>query len=123
MYQTQTALALEYDVEQQGNALVVRLRGAAGHYQTNVLQRCLQDIQARLLPLVIMDLSGLNLIASAALGALIALQRLLTARQSQLRFVSLSDTVQQVFTAMRLDRLFSISTSTKQASASESLSA
>jgi anti-anti-sigma factor len=100
--------ALDYELHQQADVLLVRLRGSADHAQTAALQRCFRDVQSQLRTIVVLDLSELTFIASAALGALIALNRFIESRQGELWLTQVPANIRGVLACTHLDRHFRI---------------
>ena len=66
----------------------------------------------------VLDLDGVKFVDSSGLGALIACQRQLSARQGDLRLCALSQTVRALFDLMRMNRVFSLHASRAEAVAS-----
>ena len=64
---------------------------------------------------IIVDLSGVNVMNSAGLGVLIAMQTEIDKRKGRLTIVGLQPLMQEIFTRMRLEELFELEESVEKA--------
>lgn len=101
---------LEFDhrMEWSEESLLVCLRGQIVYETLIPFESCCQAIRAEPRRTVVLDLSELMYIASAALGSLLGLRRWLEARGSCLRISALSREAREVLRITGLARVFSI---------------
>lgn len=90
----------------RGQVLSITLRGAVTHEAAAVLQHCMRTLQRQFQPVVVLDLSGLQFIASAGLGALVAMRELVRVRGGELRLAAPTPAVLEILTITGLGRLF-----------------
>jgi anti-anti-sigma factor len=99
-------------MERRDETLLVWLRGHIVYETLTRFEFCCDAIRAEPRPTVVLDLSELTYIASAALGALLSLRRWLEARGSCLRISALSREAREVLRITGLARVFSIDAET-----------
>jgi anti-anti-sigma factor len=94
----------------RNETLLVSLRGEIVYETLIAFESCCEAVRAEPRPTVLLDLSELTYIASAALGSLLGLRRWLEARGSCLRISALSEEAREVLRITGLARVFSIDT-------------
>jgi anti-anti-sigma factor len=97
-------------MEWSNETLLVSLRGEIVYETLKAFESCCEGVRAEPRPTVLLDLSELTYIASAALGSLLGLRRWLEARGSCLRISALSGEAREVLRITGLARVFSIDT-------------
>jgi anti-anti-sigma factor len=95
-------------MESSADTLRVYLRGQLVYETLGSTERCWEAVRAAFKPSVVLDLSAVTFIASAALGSLLGLRRWLESRGSRLRVSAVSPEVRRVLTATGLHRFFAI---------------
>jgi anti-sigma B factor antagonist len=100
--------SLEIDVERHGRVVVVRLRGSAGMAQAERLCNQLKTLGAERPAITVLDLSQLDFIGSAGLGAI--LQGYLRSRcyHGHIRLAAPQPRVLAVLERTRLMKLFGV---------------
>lgn len=90
---------------------VFRLRGSLDAASTPPLDQLVNELlkpDALIVPIVVFDLSEIDMMGSLAMGAFIRLHRGLTLRHSSLRLATLPPSVLGAMKHARLDRFFEI---------------
>jgi anti-sigma B factor antagonist len=107
--------SLEIDVERHGRVVVVRLRGSAGMVQAERLCNRLETLGAERPAITVLDLSQLDFIGSAGLGAI--LQGYLESRcyHGHVRLAAPQPRVRAVLERTRLVKLFDVYETVEQA--------
>jgi len=96
-------------VERRGEAVVARAQ--ARHLDDEALKGLMRSIDeasgtAGGIRLVVLDLSGVSMLPSMALGLLVQINGKCKAREQRLKLAGVSAQVRQVFSITRLDRAF-----------------
>ncbi|MDP9172912.1 MAG: STAS domain-containing protein [Planctomycetota bacterium] len=97
-------LAIEIDARPAGT--VVRLKGCAGIHEGPVLERALTRICAGKPCLLILDMSQLTMIASLALGQMVAVKKTMERTGGKIRLAAVSPPVMGTLRHARLDSIF-----------------
>lgn len=102
-------------VEEVGGVLVlhieaVRLDGAVGTVLRNTVASKIERMNK-----VAVDISGVKLVDSGGLGALVALLKSVTAQQGRLALVGMQKPVRMMFELSRMDRQFLLTDELQQA--------
>jgi anti-anti-sigma factor len=94
------------DVTETGPAIVVKLKGTIGVVEVTVVDAELAKIAARTPPLVVLDLSGLMMIGSSAMGSLVGFRKDITKAGGVVRMAAVPPIVRESFRRALLDKLF-----------------
>lgn len=97
---------LQIQVEEQPDVMIVRMKGEAGISSSGKLEFELTRLCARKPNFMIIDLSGVSMIASLAMGQLIAVQRAIVRDGGKVRFAAVQPMVLDSFKHARLDKVF-----------------
>jgi anti-anti-sigma factor len=99
----------EFDHSRQSSpdALLVYMRGQMGYETLDATEGCWQAVRHAFRRSVLLDLSQVTYMASAALGSLCGLRRGLESQGSSLRIVAISTEVHSIMEASGLLRIFS----------------
>jgi len=94
------------DVKRAGDALVLKftrtdMTDAA--FITTVGNEIYQLLEGVDKPKVVIDFSGVERLSSATLGMLVALRKVLTRQQGQMRVANIADDLMEIFKMTRLD--------------------
>jgi len=113
----ETALgqSLKIEVQRSGCAMVVRLCGCAGILEGQPLRTVLEKLAGEKVPIIILDLSALDFIGAAGLGAFIAAYLKAREHRTQMRIVAPQLQVLEVLQRTCLVRLFPIHFSVAEA--------
>lgn len=106
---------LQLDVQDRGRATVVVVRGSAGIQDADRLKAALEELVAEKVPLVVLDLSGMDFICSLGLGAIINAHLKSRHHQGQIRLVNPRKTIRDLLETTRLTRLFPLYSDVEQA--------
>jgi anti-anti-sigma factor len=101
-------LDLDHRMEWGEDTLLVSLRGPLVYETLEPLQACWEAVRAEPRPRVVLDLSEVTFMASAALGSLVGLWRWLEARGYGLRLSALSLDVRHVLHLTGLEQILPI---------------
>jgi anti-anti-sigma factor len=93
---------------QKPQGMVVSAAGDVGMIELDELNKHLQSIIQQHPPLVVLDLAGITMLASAAMGALVAFRRDMGKAGSKVRLAALKPQVREAFRRAFLDKLFDI---------------
>jgi len=99
---------VEIDVEDRDGASLVTVTGQVTAAETNHLSAALEDLAAKKAGLIIVDLSGVNLITSEGLGVLIRARKDAAEYDGRLVLCGLAGNVLDVFKMTRLDKVFAM---------------
>lgn len=99
---------LDVRVDRQAGVAVVRVRGSAGMTEAEPFGRRLEQLADEPFDLIVLDLSDLEFISSAGLGALVRAHGRLGGGRGRLRLVHPRPMVLRVLETMRLTRLFEV---------------
>ena len=110
---------LRIDVEEQGDAAVIRLVGSANMDAAADLQERLVELADAPRRRLILDLSGLDFVSSVGLGAIIAAHLRCRHHKCQISLVAPQTRILELLEVTRLTRLFTIHESVKAAMAAE----
>ena len=102
----------DYWTESNADTLRVYLRGQLVYETLDSIEACWEIVRAGPKPSVVIDLSGVDFVGSAAMGSLLGLRRWLGARGCCLRIARMSEEVRDVLEMTGLDRVFSIDDAT-----------
>jgi anti-anti-sigma factor len=97
-------LQIEIDKRDEG-VVITRLVGEAGVANLDDMERQLNRIQAMKPPLLVIDCSGLTLIASIGMGALVSLNSTVNRAGGVMRLAGVNE---QVFTALQRAKLHEV---------------
>lgn len=110
-----TESELELDVEDRGQAIVVRIVGSAGMNEAEAMRRELVRLANRQIPVIVLDLSDLEFISSLGLGAIIAGHLKSRHHNGQIKLVNPRPAVMKLLETTRLTKLFAIYDTVEQA--------
>jgi len=110
---------LKLDVRQVGSAAVVCVSGSAGITEAERLRLRLEKLAEKKMPLIILDLSEMNFICSAGLGAIISAHLKCRHHDGKIRLVSPEPAIMELLATTRLTKLFDIYDSVEQAAQSD----
>ncbi len=97
-----------YRTESSAEVLWVHLRGQLVYETLKATEACWEAVRAAARPSVILDLSHVSFMGSAALGSLLSLRLSLAARGCSLRISAVSVPVRQILEVTGLIRVFTI---------------
>ncbi|HUU58151.1 MAG TPA: STAS domain-containing protein [Phycisphaerae bacterium] len=103
------------DVEETGSTAVVRIRGSAGMTQAEPMRRQLEQLAARQVSLIVLDLSQMEFISSLGLGAIITGYLKSRHHNGRIRLVNPRPAVRKLLEMTRLTKLFPIYPTVEQA--------
>ena len=99
---------LRLDIEREGRAHIVRLRGSASMEQVEDLHRRLVELIEPAVPNLVLELSELDFISSAGIGAIIAAHLKARAHEGALRMVNPTPAIRNLLRLLRIDRQIEI---------------
>ena len=105
---TQQTSLLTVDLSQVDHTLIARVSGDLGLRSNEAFERELTRIVLHHPPVVVIDLSGVPMIASICMGALVAVHRSLSQNRASLRLTGLRPDVLEAFRRARLHTFFDI---------------
>jgi anti-sigma B factor antagonist len=108
-------MQLELDVESRGEATVVAVRGSAGMQDADRLRSALEELAEKKVPVIVLDLSGMDFICSLGLGAIINGHLKSRHHKGQIRLVNPQKPIRDLLETTRLTRLFPIYADVDQA--------
>jgi anti-sigma B factor antagonist len=120
---TATRNRFRLEVERNGPAAVVRIRGTAGTEEAPDLQEKLEELTFQRVPVIVLDLGAMDFISSMGLGAIIAGHLRARKYQGEIRLASPSPAVAQLLETTRLTQLFGIYPTVQEALQSSRISA
>ncbi len=88
---------------------VLRIEGSLDAMSTPELRPTIEELIADRVPKVAVDLSGLRLIDSSGVGAIVSLYKRMRAQQCEVSVRGLRDQPLAIFRLLRLDRVFASS--------------
>ena len=99
-----------YDIEMEGGAAVIRFQGTAiSHEQMlEINQACEDKLRYDNTKLFIFDLTGVELFASACIGALVELLREVEPTRGRIAIASASENVAFLFRITKLEDIFGL---------------
>ncbi len=100
--------SFEYRMESSADELRVYLRGQLVYETLQATESCWGAVRAGAMPRVVLDLSEVSFMASAALGSLLSLRHSLASRGCSLGISAMSDDVREIMEVSGLKRLFTI---------------
>lgn len=106
---------LQIDVDERGEATVVAVRGSAGMQDADRLRMTLEELAERKVPLIVLELSGMDFICSLGLGAIINGHLKSRHHKGQIRLVNPQKSIRDLLETTRLTRLFPIYADVDQA--------
>ncbi len=98
--------SLKLDVDQVGEAAVVRIIGSVSISDADALRSCLEDLTDRKLTTIVLDLTEMAFICSSGLGAIISAHIKARHHKGQIRLVNPRSPVRQLLETTRLTKLF-----------------
>jgi anti-anti-sigma factor len=96
----------DHSLESSDDQLQVTLSGQLVYETLDSIELCWEAVRSQPRPSVVLDLSAVTFIASAALGSLLALRRWLTSRGCRLAIAAMSTEVRETLDVSGLKRLF-----------------
>lgn len=99
---------LSFELDTRKDFLIVHLRGRAGFDQTPVMDCCIEEIRENTQPRVLLDLTELNYIGSAGLGAFVTLKHAVEKHQRKIMLAGLNPMVLDLFETAGLTRIFQV---------------
>ncbi len=106
---------LKITEEQTPQGIVLAIHGNVGIEEVDLLAKHFQSILDRAPALVVLDLSGVSFIASAGMGAMIALRRDVGKKGGQVRLAAIRPQVKEALRRALFDRIFQMHDSVQQA--------
>jgi anti-anti-sigma factor len=110
-----TIESMQIQVEEQAEAIVVRIAGDAGLQSIDTLQSHLNRLIAKRAPLVVFDLSELRFVSSLAMGAFVEFNRGMVRNGCAVRLAALQPLVFKAFQHAMLDTVLEIRASVESA--------
>ena len=96
------------ETRQEGSAVVAVVAGSAGMAEAEGFRARLEQIADGETPLIVLDLSGLEFVCSAALAAMISAHLRVRRRNGQVRLANPRPTVRELLEITRLTKLFGV---------------
>lgn len=109
---------LRLEVERRGSTAIVKLAGAAHMDVFNTLRDQLLSLIDESTPQLVLDLSDLDFINSAGLGALIAAHRRCQHHKGAVKLVAPQPAIEEILTVTKLTRILPVHPSVDAALAS-----
>ena len=106
---------LKLGVASVGRARVLTISGSAGMAESDRIRKKLEHLAAKAPPIIVLDLSKMDFIGSAGLGALIVGHLHASRHHGQIRLVNPSDQVLGVLETTHLTKIFPVYASVEQA--------
>lgn len=106
---------LTLDVRELGSAVVVAVGGSADMQDSEQLRAALEKLAARQFTAIVLDLSDMDFICSAGLGAIIAAHLKVRHNRGSVRLVNPRPAVRKLLETTRLTKLFAIHDDVDQA--------
>ena len=106
---------LQCDLSELPKGLVFKLAGQFGYSEMEEFEKHVKRMDSHNPSLVVLDLSGLKVITSAGIGALLRLQKTMSAKNCALRMAALPANIAEIFKLSRLSDVFQIAGSVDQA--------
>src|SRR5262245_57992251 len=107
--------ALQVEVIESPQGVVLRLAGDGGAVGTESLHVCLASLSARRPALVVFDLAELAYVASLFMGAIVSFRRGLVRHGGKVRLAAPQACVLEAFQRARLDEMFEFAESVDHA--------
>jgi anti-anti-sigma factor len=98
--------AFKFDVTESAQAVVVAIGGEVGMLEVDALSRGFKGVLDRSPSLVVLDLSGVSMIASAGMGAMIALRRDIAKAGGNVRLAAIRPQVREALRRALFERIF-----------------
>lgn len=99
---------LQCDVSELPKGLVFKLAGQFGYSEMEEFEKHAKRMDSHSPQLVVLDLTELKVITSAGIGALLRLQKTMSAKKCALRMAGLQANIAEVFKLSRLSDVFQI---------------
>lgn len=99
---------LDYDKREQGDVTIFALKGNLDALTAPSLKKEIEALLAARKINVVFDLSGLELIDSSGIGAIVSLFKRVRTLQGDVKIAKLSGQPSEIFKLLRLDRIFEI---------------
>ena len=99
---------LQVEAEQRGPVLIVTIKGSVGIVEAETLGRKLEELAAKQLPTMVLDLSEMDFICSSGLGAIISAYLKSRRHNGETRLVNPVPPVRELLETTRLTKLFPI---------------
>ena len=96
------------EITESGPALVVALKGSIGIIEVDLLDAQFSKLADQKPALVVLDLSGLSMMGSSAMGSLIGFRRDVAKSGGIMRMAAVSPIVRESFKRALLDKLFKV---------------
>lgn len=93
-------------VTEAGSTVIVALKGTIGMVEVDLIDAQLGRIADKKPPLVVLDLSGLSMIGSSAMGSLVGFRKDITKAGGVVRMAAVPPIVRESFKRALLDKLF-----------------
>ena len=113
--QTALSCSLRVEFRRRGRYAVIRLRGSAGMAESALLRTQLEALAGEKVPVIVLDLSGLEFIGSAGLAAIVHGHLKSREHHGQIRLAAPQPAVLEVIKRTRLTVLFPVYASVEQA--------
>jgi anti-sigma B factor antagonist len=97
---------MNFSRSEQGGEVVLRIEGSLDAMSTPELRPTLEELVAARTPRVTVDVSGLRLIDSSGVGAIVSLYKRMRAQGCHVVVRGLRDQPLAIFRLLRLDRVF-----------------
>ena len=106
---------LHMEVTRQGDASVLKIAGSVSMGDADQLREQLEDLAAKRVPVIVLDLGQMDFICSLGLGAIITGHLKCRHHQGQIRLVNPTEQVRELLETTRLTKLFPVYESVEQA--------
>jgi anti-sigma B factor antagonist len=103
------------DLERRGPMSVVRLRGSCTMNDSGRLTECMVKLASEAVPVIVLDMAGLDFIESSGLGAIIAGHLRCRHHKGEVRLAAPPPVIRHILDITRLSQLFNVYDSVDQA--------
>lgn len=97
---------LRLELREMGSVTVIHIHGSAGMDEAETILAQLEELTAKHVPLIILDLSDMVFISSLGLGAIVAGHLKTRHYQGEIRLVNPQPAVRRLLETTRLTKLF-----------------
>ena len=102
-------------LHEKGNAIVVSISGDVDLYSSPQVRKAIIELTDKKIPLIIVDLLAVNYMDSSGIATLVEALQQVGKYGGQLKLFGLRSAVREVFELSRLDRVFQIYSTEKEA--------
>ncbi len=100
---------MEYSIETSEERVDIRISGSVDHLGAEKLKEGFEKLELSAVKEIVIDMKGTTYIGSAGVGKLLLLYKNLSARNSRIRIINLSEDIYYLLADMELETIFSLS--------------